>query len=209
MSSLKKLPAAAAMVALSSILGASALAAQGDWLVRVGASVVDPKSDNLTLTSTTRLQVEDDTRPTFEVTYMFRDKWGVELLASTPWTHDLTPKTAAGNVALGEVQHLPPTLSVQYHFNPAGRIHPYVGLGVNYTLLFKEEPATLSVDNSFGPAAQLDVDVGINDRWFVNLSARYPDIDADTRLGGASIGTVEIDPFVYGIHVGFKLGGGN
>jgi outer membrane protein len=208
MSRMKNIPAAAAMVAITSLLGTSALAAQGDWLVRVGASVVDPKSDNLTLAPTTKLQVEDDTRPTFDVTYMFRDKWGVELLASTPWTHDLTLKTAAGNVALGEVQHLPPTLSVQYHFNPAGRIRPYVGLGINYTLLFKEEPATLSVDNSFGPAAQLGVDVGINDRWFVNLSARYIDIDADARLGGADIGTVEVDPFVYGIHVGFKLGGG-
>jgi outer membrane protein len=208
MSRMKKLPAAAAMVAITSVLGASAFAAQGDWLVRVGASVVDPKSDNLTLAPTTKLQVEDDTRPTFDVTYMFRDKWGVELLASTPWNHDLTLKTAAGNVALGEVQHLPPTLSVQYHFNPAGRIRPYVGLGINYTLLFKEEPETLSVDNSFGPAAQLGVDVGINDRWFVNLSARYIDIDADARLGGVDIGTVEVDPFVYGIHVGFKLGGG-
>ncbi len=207
MSRMKKRPAAAAIVAITSVLGASAFAAQGDWLVRVGASVVDPKSDNLTLAATTRLQVEDDTRPTFDVTYMFRDRWGVELLASTPWTHALTLKTATGNVALGEVQHLPPTLSVQYHFNPAGRLRPYVGLGINYTLLFKEEPATLSVDNSLGPAAQLGVDVGINDRWFVNLSARYIDIDADARLGGAGIGTVEIDPFVYGIHVGFKLGG--
>ena len=50
------------------------------------------------------------------------------------------------------------------------------------------------------------MDVGINDRWFVNLSARYIDIDADARLGGANIGTVEVDPFVYGIHVGYRFG---
>lgn len=174
---------------------------------RVGASVADPKSDNLALAPTTRLRVEDDTRPTFDLTYMFRDQWGVELLASTPWTHDLTLKTAAGNVALGEVQHLPPTLSLQYHLNPAGRVRPYVGLGLNYTLLFKEEPATLSVDNSFGPAAQLGLDLGIDDRWFVNLSARDVDIDAEARLGGADIGTVEVDPFVYGIHVGLRIRG--
>ena len=42
------------------------------------------------------------------------------------------------------------------------------------------------VENPFGPAAQLGVDIGINERWFVNLSARYIDIDDDARGGPAA-----------------------
>ena len=195
----------AALLAVTTLAGATASAKQGDWLVRFGASVVDPKSDNLTLAPGTTLQIGDDTRPSFDVTYMFRDKWGVELLASTVWKHELNVRTATGTTRLGEVSHLPPTISLQYHFNPDGRVRPYVGLGVNYTLLFDEEPDALSVDNSFGPAAQLGLDYSLNDKWFVNVSACYIDIDADARLGTASIGTVEVDPIVYGLHVGYRF----
>lgn len=206
MSRFTRSTAAAALLALTGLAGVTASAAQGDWLVRFGASVVDPKSDNLTLGPGTTLQIGDDTRPSFDVTYMFRDKWGIEVLASTVWKHELKVRGPTGTTRLGEVSHLPPTISLQYHFNPEGRLRPYVGLGVNYTLLFDEEPATLSVDNSFGPAAQLGLDVGLNDKWFLNLSARYIDIDADARLGTANIGTVEVDPFVYGLHVGYRFG---
>ncbi len=195
-----------ALVALSSAMTAAAFAQQGSWLVRAGVSVVDPKSDNFALGPGTTLQIDDALRPTFDVTYLFRDNWGVELLASAFWKHDLLVSAPTGNTRLGTIKHLPPTVSLQYHFNPDGRIRPYAGLGVNYTFLFGEKPEALSVENSFGPAAQLGVDIGIGERWFVNLSARYIDIDGDARLGATGLGTVEVDPFVYGVHVGYRLG---
>jgi outer membrane protein len=199
-------PAAAALLALSSLAGTAAIAQQGTWLVRAGVSVVDPKSDNLALGPGTTLQVEAATRPTFDVTYLFRDHWGVEILASTFWKHELLVRSPTGTTRLGEVKHLPPTLSVQYHFNPDGRFRPYAGLGVNSTYLFDESPAALSVGNSIGAAAQVGLDIGIDERWFVNLSARYLDIDGEARLGAAALGSVEVDPFVYGIHLGFRFG---
>ncbi|MCP5466144.1 MAG: OmpW family outer membrane protein [Steroidobacteraceae bacterium] len=193
-------------LALSTVLGTTAVAEQGDWLVRVGASVIDPKSDNLTLAPLTTLQVDEEVQPTFDVTYMFRNRWGVELLASTVWDHGLFVKSPAGTAGFGRVRHLPPTLSLQYHFNPDGRVRPYAGVGVNYTRFSGERPATLELDNSVGPAAQLGVDFGLNDKWFLNVSARYIDIDTDAKLGGTKLGKVEVDPFVYGLHVGYKFG---
>ncbi len=198
--------ATVALVALSSAMTALAFAQQGAWLVRAGASVVDPKSNSLALGPGTMLQFDDALRPSFEVTYMFRDNWGIELLASTFWTHDLLVRSPTGTTRLGEVKHLPPTVSLKYHFNPEGRIRPYVGLGLNYTYMFDEEPEALRFDNSVGPAAQLGLDIGINEQWFLNVSARYIDIDSEARLGATRLGTVQVDPFVYGIHVGFRLG---
>ena len=203
---IKSSTATAAFVALSTVLGTAALAEQGDVLVRVGASIVDPKSDNLTLGPSTTLQIDEDVQPTFDITYMFRNRWGVELLASTIWDHGLFVKSPTGTSGFGRVRHLPPTLSLQYHFNPDGRVRPYAGIGLNYTLIISERPNALEVENSIGPAAQLGVDFGLNDKWFLNLSARYIDIDADARLGSTNLGTVEVDPFVYGIHVGYKFG---
>ncbi len=37
---------------------------------------------------------------------------------------------------LGGVGVLPPTPLLQYHFNHAGRVRPYVGAGINYTYFY-------------------------------------------------------------------------
>src|SRR6056297_138980 len=106
----------------------------------------------------------------------------------------------------GSVEHIPPTLSLQYHFMPDSRFRPYVGAGVNYTLFSNEKPSGLKLDDSFGPAFQAGIDVGINDNWFVNYAIRWIDIDADATLGGDKLGTIEIDPWVYSLNLGYRFG---
>ena len=175
---------------------------QGDWLVRVGASNVDPKSDNHPLVS-----VDDQVSLTFDVTYMYSSNIGLELLASAPFEHDIT----IDGTRVADTKHLPPTFSLQWHFLPDGAIQPYVGLGLNYTRLFSESTfgplagANLSLDDSWGFATQVGVDVPIGDTWFVNGVVRYIDIETDAKLDGIDIGTVKIDPWVYGLHFGRRF----
>ena len=45
--------------------------------------------------------------------------------------------SAGGTVA--SVKHLPPTISLQYHFSPDARFRPYVGVGLNVTEFFEED----------------------------------------------------------------------
>ena len=183
----------------------AALAAQGDVLVRVGASTVEPKDDNLVLAPDVILQVDDDDRFTFDVTYMFRDHWGIELLASDEWNHGFT---VPGAGISGYVEHLPPTLSLQYHFLPDSWIRPYIGAGLNYTIFSNEtsNAGDLNLRGSFGPAVGAGVDVTIWKDFFLNAAVRWIDIDSDASLNGADLGTIEIDPMVYGIHVGYRFG---
>jgi outer membrane protein len=130
------------------------------------------------------------------------------VLAALPFEHDIN-LNGGGKVA--DTEHLPPTLSLQYHFNPAGAVRPYVGAGVNYTLFFNETTtgalsgAKLELDPSFGPAAQAGLDVSIGSLWFVNIDARWMDIDTDAKLNGADLGTVELDPYAYGISIGRRF----
>jgi outer membrane protein len=191
----------------------TALAAKGDWLIRGGLGVVDPKSDNLTIDGLGEVQVDTGTSFTIEGTYMFADHWGVELLAAYPFTHDVDLDGAeGGSVEIGQVKHLPPTLSLQYHFNPEGRFRPYVGAGVNFTAIFDEKArgplagSDLKLDNSWGLAGQLGLDIGITDNWFGNFGVRYIDIDSDAKLDGKDLGTVEIDPWVYQAQIGYRFG---
>ena len=45
----------------------------------------------------------------------------------------------------------------------------------------------------------------MSDKWLLNFSARYIDIETKATLGGDSLGTVEIDPWVYSLMVGYKF----
>jgi outer membrane protein len=185
---------------------AAVVAEQGDWLLRVGVSQINPKDDNLVLGPDTILQVDDDTRLTFDVTYMLAKQWGLELLASDKWNHPFNVIDGGSPAISGSVQHIPPTLSLQYHFLPDGRFRPYVGVGANYTMFSSEQPNAVELDNSFGVAAQLGADYSIGKNWFVNGVVRWIDIDADATLSGSPIGTIEVDPWVYGVHVGYRFG---
>jgi outer membrane protein len=117
------------------LAGAAALASgpvsSAEWLLRVGAHSVDPKSDNHPVVS-----VDSGTSLTFDLTYMYTERFGVEVLAALPFEHDITLNADGSKV--GETKHLPPTVSAQYHFSPGGSIHPYIGVGVNLTRFSSE-----------------------------------------------------------------------
>lgn len=177
---------------------------QGDWLVRVGAGIVDPKSNNGDVVS-----VDSGSAIIFNGTYMVSDTLGVELLAATPFSHDI--ELEAGGTRVGETKHLPPTLSLQYHFPTQSALKPYAGVGLNYTLFFDEKTAgplagqDLDLDGSFGLAAQLGVDYELSNKMFVNFDARWINIETDAKLEGAALETVEIDPLVFSLALGWKF----
>jgi outer membrane protein len=175
----------------------------GDWLVRVGASYVNPASDNSDIVS-----VESDTSVTFNISYMMTDVWALEVLAAVPFKHDIE---LLNGTKVGSTKLLPPTLSIQYHFMPTEKFQPYLGVGINYTNFYSEnttgdlEGVDLNLGDSWGLAGQAGFDVLFNDNWFFNLDIRYIDIDTKARLDGVSIGNVEIDPWIFGGHIGFRF----
>ena len=175
----------------------------GDWLVRVGASYVNPASDNHDIVS-----VESATSATINFSYMMSDVWALEVLAAYPFKHDLELQDGT---KIGSTKLLPPTFSLQYHFSPTEQFQPYVGVGINYTNFSSEktqgpmEGTDLDLGNSWGLAGQIGFDVMFNDDWFFNLDARYIDIDAKAELDGVSLGTVEVDPWIFGAHIGFRF----
>jgi outer membrane protein len=176
---------------------------QGDWLIRAGASYIDPKSNNHEIVS-----VDSATSFTFNVSYFMTEAWAVELLAAWPFKHDLELKDGT---EIGDTKHLPPTLSIQYHWAPNSVFQPYVGVGLNFTTFFSEdlygplEGVDLDLGNSWGLAGEIGADIKLSDQWFLNLSVRYMDIETKAKLNGESIGKVDISPWIYGGNVGFRF----
>jgi len=189
------------------LLGSSGLAfghEAGDMIVRFGASTVAPKSNNNPI-----VDVASASSLTLNFAYMLTDRWSVELLAAYPFEHDIELKGVGTQV--GKTKHLPPTVSLQYHLNPTGAFQPYVGLGMNYTNFFDEKAsgplagADLSIKDSWGPAAEIGIDWRLTDQWLLNLDVRYIRIETGAFVNGVGIGDVNINPMVYGVHLGYKF----
>lgn len=233
------------LFALASAIASPVFAhGEGDWFVRAGLANVSPGSgsDGIAVPALsvppiagTEASADSNTQLGLTVNYMFTNKIGVELLASTPFSHDVTADlngySAGLSVFAGDTKQLPPTISAVYY--PMGdtgnAFQPYVGLGLNLTIFFSEEasadlealtgtlagasgpvPLEMKLDNSVGVAAQAGFDYTLQDKWFVNAAVRYIKIETKGTFTSAlgetiTVDNVSIDPLVYQLTVGYSF----
>jgi outer membrane protein len=225
---MKKQIIAAAIAGL--IFSGSAIAHEpGDVIVRVGAAHVAPDVSNgkVKFSSTDptepndswgwKAKVSSDTQLGLTATWIVAPHFGVELLASTPFSH--TFKDVDGKYA--KVKMLSPTVSAQYFFlDPKSRFQPYVGLGLNYTRFYdeklvgdtREDGASYKLKNSLGLAAQVGLDFAITDKLVLNAAIWKIDINTKETLKepyGSYTDTykskIELDPWVYFVGIGYKF----
>lgn len=175
----------------------------GRWTLGVGVHQVAPRSGNGALANgTLPVDVGNDVRPTVTAEYRFAGGWGVEVLAALPFEHDIA---IDGLGTVGSTRHLPPVVSLQYHFLADRRASPFLGAGVNYTAFFEEDTrgalagSRLSLADSWGTALHAGVDIRTGPRSALRIDARWIDIDSEVSVDGARLGRVAIDPRVYGV----------
>lgn len=160
-------------------------------------------------------KVTDSVIPEIDGTYFITDHIGVELIAATTKHSVHRDDSAFGNVDVGSVWLLPPTLTVQYHFDPNGTIRPYVGGGVNYTYFYSPEHTGLLNDvkyqSNWGGALQAGVDIPVTGPFFVNFDVKKIFLNADIKaivpaLHGANIHASDaLDPWIVGTGVGIRF----
>lgn len=217
---IKKLNAPVLLISSAMLLSAPAMAYEaGDILMRVGTASVNPEktSDDVDLIAGAQASANDNTQLGISGTYMITDKIGVEVLGATPFTHKLKGKGGLAGFNIGEIKHLPPTVSAQYYFmDNKSALQPYVGAGLNITVFFDEKVDSdlsgsyqdLDLDESVGLAVQAGVDYNINEDMFVNASAMYAKIGTTATLKGTA-GELnvdyDLDPMVYRVNFGYKF----
>jgi len=229
-----------------SLLGASLIALaltaplahaheKGDILLRAGAITVDPNTDSSSVKVDQgplsgadlggEATLSSDTQLGLNFAYMITDHVGIELLAATPFEHDVKLKgtaLSAANGKLGSFNQLPPTLSLVYYpLDPKSAFQPYVGAGVNYTWMYDEHLSSearangfsnFKTENSWGVAWQVGADYMLTDNILFNAQMRYIDIDTRATVENNAIapGTrarvnVDADPFIYMVGLGYKF----
>ena len=209
-------------------VSATALADDGPFVVRVRALDIRPanRSDAIPALGVAADQIDVSSKwiPDIDLEYYFAPQWSTELVLTVPQQHEVSVE---GVGSLGTFKQLPPTLTAKYHFNPNGTVSPYVGAGVNLTLLMdvnlavpgaalgagnsalvahpSVRPLTLE-NHSFGGAVQAGVDIKFADHWYGNLDVKYVQIRSDVMLqGGTKVSAVKVDPLLVGVGVAYRF----
>jgi outer membrane protein len=225
----------ASLVALALAVPLAHAHEAGDIILRAGAITVNPKADSSSVKVDQgplsgadlggKATMSSDTQLGLNVAYMITNNWGIELLAATPFEHDVKLKgtaLSAANGKLGTLKHLPPTLSVVYYpLDSKSDFQPYVGAGINYTYIYDEHVGSeaqakgwsnFKAENSWGMAFQVGADYMITDHIMLNAQVRYIDIDtrATAENDAVAPGTrarvnVDVDPFIYMVGLGYKF----
>ncbi|RUO38541.1 hypothetical protein CWE13_02545 [Aliidiomarina shirensis] len=223
-------------IALSAFAAAPAMA---DFSINVGAINVmpDESSSNLNVIETvaglpagsTGVAVNNNTQLGLTFDYKFTENFGLQLIAATPFSHDLKVKgSAIDGLNIGKTKHLPPTLMAQYHFTQHAKFQPFVGVGLNYTTFFDEkvngdlegalialdvttanDDVSLSLSESWGLAVQAGFNYAINERMGVHFMVSKMAIDTTgkVKVNGATVQSVnvDIDPLVAMLGFRWKI----
>mgnify|MGYP006147784351 FL=1 len=195
---------ALAAMASACMLASGAAQAQdfaaGSVLVRARAVHMDSANQDSTGLG---LAINNKTLPEVDFSYFFSKHIAAELILTVPQKHTLT----SNGTAIGSLRHLPPTLTVQYHFDAPG-FKPYVGAGLNYTRFSSVNILGGAADvkrNSFGPALQVGVDIPLAKNLYLNFDVKKVFIKTDVTAGGAKLGTFKVDPVLVGVGLGWRF----
>jgi outer membrane protein len=196
-----------ALAALSLAIAAPAVQAQatdaGNWLIRARAVHLDSANKDGTGLG---LTINNKTIPEVDISYFFSPNLAAELILTYPQKQTVNSTVVGGDI--GTFKHLPPTLTVQYHFTGLGGFRPYVGAGLNYTNITDVKILDGAVGlkhNSFGLAAQVGVDIPMGNGWMVNVDVKKVQIKTSVYLEGADQGKFKVDPTLVGIGIGKRF----
>jgi outer membrane protein len=173
------------------------------WQVRAGISNIVPTSSPGNI-AYGRIDIDSSIGPTFNLAYFITPHWAVDVLGGLPFKHDIR----LNGDKVGSTRHLPPIVSLQYHFAPNSTFRPFVGIGVNYTHFCEEDldgGAKLELSDSWGPAYQVGLDVAIAEHWTLGGDVRYAKINSEVKIAGSKVGNVDVDPTIYSLNIGYRF----
>lgn len=198
-------------LALATVPVAAQQPAEGKFMVRVRALSLSPadKSDAIPSLSVPAdaITVSSKIFPEIDFSYFFTKNIAAELVLTYPQQHDVE----LSGTKIGTFKHLPPSLLVQYHFLPDGKIRPYIGAGANLTLISDVQLAVPGVgaldleDSSVGVVGQLGADFKVGPKHFINIDVKKVTIGSDVSAGGNKVSAVKVDPFLVSVGFGIRF----
>lgn len=212
--------------AFCSIGMASAHAGTEDpWIVRAGyANAAFSPSATLTLAGNSvpgaEVKIPDKWLPLVEFGYEFADGWAARIALAPPPTvtvyadGSLKAFTPPLSGTIGKARIAPIVMTVTYSPGSFYGITPYVGAGINYTMVTKTsdgDVASISAKNAWGSAIEVGADWSIDRNWSVYVDARKVYVKTTgtgviPALGGVPVqGEVALNPLIISTGVGYRF----
>jgi outer membrane protein len=202
-----------AAIMVGSVTPAAVAKDAGDILVRLRGIAVVPDAGGTATGIGGDADIDNAYVPELDFSYFFTENIAAELILATT-KHDVTMKgSSLGDAALGDVWLLPPTLTLQYHFTPKSDFSPYIGAGVNYTMFYNDGGSrngavnSVKYEDAFGLALQAGIDYKLDERWSLNFDVKKIFLETDVKVNGGAIraNNVNIDPWIFGVGVGYRF----
>ena len=187
--------------AVGMLVAGHVAAQESPWLVRARAVQLNMENKDSTGLN---LNVNDKTIGEVDVSYFLNKNVAAELILTLPQRQTVY----AGAAGIGNFKHLPPTLTLQYHFTDLGAYKPYVGVGLNYTKITGTNLTTGHKldESSYGAAFQAGVDVPLTKQVSLNFDVKKVYIKTDVyTAAGVNAGTLKLDPVLVGVGVGYRF----
>ncbi len=203
------------VVAVGSLMALTASAGEGqEWLLRVRGIYVNPNESAHIDGIGGDVDIDSDVTLGIDITRFLSENWALELMAATTRNGVTAEDTALGDVDLGSIKLLPPTLTLQYHTKLTDTVKPYVGAGVSHTWFYDDDlpggaVTGIDYDDTWGIVLQAGIDVDINTDWVFNLDVKKvlleTDVHLDNTLGPAIDADVNIDHWIFGVGIGYRF----
>lgn len=194
----------AALAASSAAFAGEGNFKAGDFMLRARVVGVIPQESS-SMNIATKVNVDNNVVPELDFTYFFTSNISAELIAAVT-KHDISTKSG---VDAGHVWLLPPTLTLQYHFNQLESVKPYVGAGINYTHFYNSNAGILNsvkYDDSVGGALQAGVDIPLKGNWYANVDVKKVFINTTAKFSPSGVrADVDINPWLVGVGIGYKF----
>lgn len=151
--------------------------------------------------------------------YFFSDNISVDLVVGIPPSTNITGEAQVEGLPIGSIMYAPLILSLEHSVFRIGSFRPFVGAGINYSLILSETDGgveELQVDNFLAPVIKVGFDLQLFDRLgvgfnFLRILNATTSVNGKVgssvpELSGAPVSsTVDLDPtvFQFGINLIF------
>lgn len=197
---------------LASLLLASPLLAQSRSFDLTGNFVwLDPTGGGEfeDLADPAEIDIEADAGFGVAANIFFSDRISAEFAVSQidPETNVTRRRTIGGSGPGGNLEIMPVTAVLQFHFAPNGFLDPYIGAGAAYVIYdFSASQGVHNIseidfDDDVGLAINAGLGIRLGDRFGITLDGKYVPIESDASAVVVSsnqerVGTFDVSPII-------------
>lgn len=206
------MPIAAAPALAQTAYAPSPAFQSGDFLVHLRAIGVLPENFSSSVSAIHgHVKTTYQPAPEVDLSYFLTNHFSVEAIAATTRHEVSASGTSLGNVDVGNVWALPPTVTLQYHLDPIAGIQPYAGVGVTAAFFYDSHAAGPTVkkvgySTGVGPTLDAGFDYSVGCNWYANFDVKQMFVSTEARINnGAIVAHTSLSPTVVGAGIGYRF----